>query len=198
MILQCGFTMISIVYPIDSVTVKNNIFIQGPDSATDIALRYLESLPFTGTMDIDNNVFYSPNTATTIDWDGTTYTVATAEADGTIGGYMSDNLITDPQVDSNYRPAPDSDVVGGGIVPANLLDYYGKALPGSTYHIGAVWPAEAAPIYGSLLGPWLGMGGFASDVSGYGATPAVKALLLETTTGDSLVETTTGDELIEA
>ena len=39
------------------------------------------------------------------------------------------------------------------------------------------------------------LGGFASDVSGYGA---VKALLLETTTGDSLVETTTGDELIEA
>ena len=133
---------ISNAYPIDSVIVKNNIFIQGPDSATDIALRYLENLPFTGTMDIDNNVFYSPNTETTIDWDGTTHTVATAEADGTIGGYMSDNLITDPDLNADYLPLGGSDAIGNGIAPAILMDYYGRILPNAVYHIGAVWPAR--------------------------------------------------------
>ena len=164
------------------------------DAATDIAMLYGEA-EATGTISITNNLFYSPNTETTIDWDGTTYTVTAADA---ALAQMSANQSTDPDLNADYLPLGGSDAIGNGIAPASIMDYYGRILPNAVYHIGAVWPAEAAPIYGSLLGPWLGMGGFASDVSGYGATPAEKALLLETTTGDSLVETTTGDELIEA
>jgi hypothetical protein len=122
-------------YPITSLFMYNNIAYATSNSSTDLAFKTEENDTFP-TIPITNNCFYSTETATVINWDGTPYTVSAAEA--AITG-MSENIATDPKLNNDYSLETDSPCIGTGTATVSERDYSGRYKKSLTYDIGAKW-----------------------------------------------------------